>query len=450
MSGVSQGRWRRFTATGLACLIAVVALIAHPAGQPRAPKLPPGAFGDHMEVVGYSDLGGHPAFKMAINQVNGRWLMYLGSFWERGWMIVDVTDPAKPQYLKWIQGPDNTTTVQMDWAEGKMETPLARIPAGRDFVENKAFEGGFYIWNLTDPLNPVKLGHWKSPGTHRNYYDGGRYVYATTLMDGFEGQILSIVDVGEPTTPKEVGRWWVPGQNVGAGEKPLAEKVSLHGPSIPIGNLLYLPYGAAGMVILDIKDVTKPQLVGQLDFSPPFHAGLTVHTVKPVPERGIAIVNSEAGMPQGMENGCHEAANETSIVDISDPKKPWLISVFPRPLPPPGYPARDFCDRGRFGPHNQNTLMQSKWVEKQGNIVYLTYFSAGLRLYDISDPRAPREIGYFIPPDPVKRYGPLPANALITQTEDVLVDTRGYIYITDRNQGMWILRYTGPKAKPMT
>ena len=34
---------------------------------------------------------------------------------------------------------------------------------------------------------------------------------------------------------------------------------------------------------------------------------------------------------------------------------------------------------------------------------------------------------------------------LVTQTEDVLVDTRGYIYVTGgAQQGLYILRYTGP------
>jgi hypothetical protein len=32
---------------------------------------------------------------------------------------------------------------------------------------------------------------------------------------------------------------------------------------------------------------------------------------------------------------------------------------------------------------------------------------------------------------------------LETQTEDVLVDTRGNIYITDKQWGLFILRYTG-------
>ena len=31
----------------------------------------------------------------------------------------------------------------------------------------------------------------------------------------------------------------------------------------------------------------------------------------------------------------------------------------------------------------------------------------------------------------------------MAQTEDVLVDTRGFIYITDKNQGLYILKYKG-------
>jgi hypothetical protein len=83
-------------------------------------------------------------------------------------------------------------------------------------------------------------------------------------------------------------------------------------------------------------------------------------------------------------------------------------------------------------------------VEKQRDLIYLTYFNAGLRIYDIKNPRLPKEVGWFIPPTPTRRYGPLPYDNLVSQTEDVLVDTRGNIYITDKNWGIFILRYTGP------
>lgn len=55
----------------------------------------------------------------------------------------------------------------------------------------------------------------------------------------------------------------------------------------------------------------------------------------------------------------------------------------------------------------------------------------------------------FIPPDPTANSGPLPKD-VVAQTEDVLVDTRGYIYITDKNWGMWILRYSGPNQPTPT
>ena len=59
---------------------------------------------------------------------------------------------------------------------------------------------------------------------------------------------------------------------------------------------------------------------------------------------------------------------------------------------------------------------------------------------DVSDVQVPKEIGYFMPPKPTKRFGPMPEDDLVVQTEDVLVDRRGYTYITDKNQGIYILR----------
>jgi hypothetical protein len=55
----------------------------------------------------------------------------------------------------------------------------------------------------------------------------------------------------------------------------------------------------------------------------------------------------------------------------------------------------------------------------------------------------PEEIGYFVPDDPPVRRGPVP-DQLVTQFEDVLVDDRGNIFCTDKNRGLFVLRFDKP------
>jgi hypothetical protein len=40
----------------------------------------------------------------------------------------------------------------------------------------------------------------------------------------------------------------------------------------------------------------------------------------------------------------------------------------------------------------------------------------------------------------------LPKTGLVTQTEDVIVDSRENIFITDKNHGIYVLRFNGESA----
>jgi len=404
-------------------------------------QIPPGSIASNVRVVGYSEVDGRPPFKLSIRQANGRWYLYAGHLWHRGWTILDVTDPAKPSVANFVPGPENTWTIQMEIGGDKMITALEKIGQGWGGDDAKPNDEGVLVWSLADPVRPKRLGQYKTggTGTHRDFYAGGRYMHLAAGMPGYDGNIYVIVDISDPAKPVEAGRWWVPGQHSAGGEKG-ARDVSLHGPPYVEGSLAYLSYGSAGLVILDIADVAHPKLVGQLPYTPPFLGFIGVHSVLPLAARKIAVVNSEA-----IREDCQEPLNQASLVDIANPAKPTLLSLFPLPVPPAGAPYRNFCEKGgRFGPHNQNQHHHNPDVERSDKLVYLTYFNAGLRIVDISDARAPREAGWFLPPDPVKRYGPLPKK-LVAQSEDVLVDARGYIYLTEKNQGLWILRYGGPR-----
>jgi hypothetical protein len=413
----------------------------------RADQIPPGWAASNMKPIGYSDLNGHGAFKMAIKQVNGRWYLYMGHLWERGWTIVDVTDAANLKVLKFISGPANTWTIQMELHDNLMLTALQDFTPDWGKDPEKPFDEGVLLWDISDPVNPKQLSHWKTgaTGTHRNGYPGGKYAYLSAGMPGFKGNILEILDVSDPRNPKEAGRWWAPGQKEGEQVSSPTATAGFHGPPIIDGHMAYMGYGSA-MVILDITDVAQPKVIGRLDFSPPFKGGATsAHDVLPIPGKPVLFINSEGsgGDTPRQAPTCSGPLDYAAMVDIKDPAKPHLMSLFPVPVPPKDAPYTDFCDKGgRFGPHNTNLEYHLPDVEKQGDLIYLTYFNAGLRIFDIKDPHMPKETGWFIPPTPTKRIGPLPAK-LVTQTEDVLVDTRGNIYITDKQWGLFVLRYTG-------
>jgi hypothetical protein len=181
-----------------------------------------GSYSRNVEIIGYCDLEDRPAFKMAIREVRGRWYLYTGHFWHRGWSIVDVTDPTHPGVTRFIDGPANTFTLQMTLFDNTMVTALEKIFPGFGGDPDAPFEEGVLIWDISDPTAPQRLGHWRTggTGTHRNLYAGGRHAHLAAGMPGFRGNIYVILDILDPKNPREAGRWWVPGQKDGESPQP--------------------------------------------------------------------------------------------------------------------------------------------------------------------------------------------------------------------------------------
>lgn len=144
--------------------------------------------------------------------------------------------------------------------------------------------------------------------------------------------------------------------------------------------------------------------------------------------------------------------NMIGIVEVTDPSNPSLISVLPYPEVPEGYTHGQNFNivdgvRCPFGPHNMFDAMGPDWYECRTDRIYNAYFNAGLRIYDVSDPFVPKEIAYFLPPNPEKDLfnnadGTLVPGPRVAITEDVLVDDRGYIYVDTYMDGVYILKCT--------
>jgi hypothetical protein len=430
------------TSWGLWALAAICCPLALSSGA-RCDPFPAGAQAEHVEQIGFSALGGRfGGFKIAIKHTaNDKWYLYTGHSFDQGWSIVDVTDPANPRYVKFIPyvtGDKSIITSQVTLHDNLMITSL------NSFTPQKNPLPAVLLWDISDPENPKQVGSWMGgeTGAHRNSYPGGRYAYLSTSYPGFKGHILVILDVSDPAHPKEAGKWWQPGQKDGEPPSPYPE--AFHGPVnvSPDGKMASLGY-TPDVINLDLSDPANPKLIGKLHITVPFASvGMqSVHSVLPLWDRDLLYVSSEAQK----ENCQDDGMNFAGMIDNANPAHPRLISIFPTPVPPLDAPYMDFCDKGgRFGPHNTSQEIHNPAIQKPGKLIDVAWFNAGLRIFDISDARLPKEVGYFMPPE--RPDLPMQTGAHASKTdwsEELAVDARGNIFMNDDKWGLFVLRYTG-------
>jgi hypothetical protein len=111
------------------------------------------------------------------------------------------------------------------------------------------------------------------------------------------------------------------------------------------------------------------------------------------------------------------------VYDITNERNPLPIATFQVPgLDPDGAPQPPM--RGCHQPSERF----------EGSILPFAWFSNGLRIVDIADPFAPKEVGSFVP-DPAP-------GADSASSNDVTIDDRGLIYLIDRVAGVSIIERT--------
>jgi elongation factor P hydroxylase len=259
---------------------------------------------------------------------------------------------------------------------------------------------------------------------HLPFYDGGQYAY---LACGWDDQLrmestervhsnaLMIVDMSDPSKVKEVSRWWVPGQGYEEEELyratyPFADDqcswTSNRTPCIvPVrvedgGKVGYGGWGHFGMYVHDLSDIRHPKVYGKVTHPLEAIGAIPYHHVVPLnasPQDYPMLQGLVIAIPESLESDCREPFHTSYVVDVKDPTNPRIIGLFPRPVPHPDAPYKDFAmARGRF-----SSRVMQHWIapgKARPNVVAMSYLNAGVRLFDISDPTQPKEVAYFVPP----------------------------------------------------
>jgi hypothetical protein len=331
-----------------------------------------------------------------------------------GTSIVDVSDPKHPRVLATVEVPAGMHSHKVRAANGLMLVNREAQPADRPAP---GFSGGLGVFDVSDPRRPREVAFWRSggAGVHRFTFDG-RLAYLSPEMDGYLGNIVLILDLADPAHPREVGRWWMEGQWTAGGETPTwrGRQHRCHHP-IRLGDRLYVSYWHGGFVVLDVADMSKPRRVSGLDWSPPF--ACPTHTALPVPfplrGRRVLIVADE----------------DVAKLEPSPPSFLWLVDITDETRPVPfatfQLPEIDGSPQPPF------TGCHQPCEDVRSTEIPVAWFAYGLRVVDIADPHAPREVASFVPP--------VPAGHDRVCSNDVCVDARGLLYLIDRNRGLHIV-----------
>lgn len=239
-----------------------------------------------LRTVGHSDLGGYGDGMQVMREGDA---LYVGHFGPSGMgtSVLDVSDPTTPVLVEQWPAPIGSHTHKVQVADGLLLVNQERFRGGDPYA------AGMAVYSLDDPFHPRPVGYFRSTGqgVHRIVWTGGDYAYVSAIPEGFDDRIWVVVDMRDPERPVEAGRWWWPGTWAGGGEVPdvpEGKRYAAHH-ALVSGDRAYLGYGDAGMVILDIADPTAPKEVSRLNWSP----GGDTHTVLPLPGRDLVVVTDE-------------------------------------------------------------------------------------------------------------------------------------------------------------
>jgi hypothetical protein len=336
-----------------------------------------------------------------------------------GTTILDISDPRQPKVVSRLMTSHPASHSHKVRVVDDVMIVNSEIEPGKG--DRKTYpDGGFRIYDIKDKTNPKLITFVKTHarGVHRFDMDAN-YAYISTEMEGFVGNILVIYDIRNLSKPVEVSRWWMPGQNVAAGEAPhpRGRDHSLHH-AMRCSDQLYAGCWFSGISIIDVSCISKPRTLGRHQYDPP-HPEPT-HTFLKVPfaigGKNIAVSTEEERPKRGVDIGKPHAPLRTW--DVTDPTQPKILCTYQLDEMAQPYHGQDV----RFGTH------QLREIVDKDCMLYVTWFAAGLRMIDINDPANPQERGYFIPQPTTGKTTPW--------TNDIAKDERGLLFVTDKVCGL--------------
>lgn len=265
-----------------------------------------------------------------------------GSYYCRGAFIYDISNPDVPVLANWYN-------------PGNNQQFLEAIVVGNRAYFGSGNGGGVHIVDVTSPYNPILLGTVDSThGTGHNSIHEMMVVpqgNSTFLIENYNSTgvlPVKVIDVTDPGAP--VLKWSFSAQDNGW----------IHAMHIR-GNRMYTSeYSGANVEIYDISNLATqaPALLGKVVSNTTNHSSWTS-------EDGKYLYS------------CRETFDgDLRVYDVQNPAAPFLIRSIK---------AADLGINA-ITPHNPVVM---------GNYLYVSWYQAGIQVFDISDPTFPKRVGQY-------------------------------------------------------
>ena len=374
----------------------------------------------------------------------------------RGIAVVDARTPSAPKWVSTLANPLGTS------AEDVVVFTARYGPmAGRDIAvagiqwcgggrSDSGAIRGLMLWDVTNPAAPTQIGFLNTGCCTRGVHEfevahradlGRTFAYATVPASSYPDSNTTsgvrdaagkgdfrLIDITNPRLPFEVSNWKVqqaggpfaalgcdPDGNYGHGAEPSED-----------GRSVFLAYWDSGYIELDLTNPSSPRYVKRAAF--PANADGDAHSSQYDEARRL-LITADEDFCKTSGSGTETGFGYMRIWDWSQ-TTPVQIGTFKTPN---STGTRDIA-AGDYTIHN-NFLV--------GTDVYSSWYSDGVRVVDTSNPRAPREVAYFVPPATTNPVKPSQRGVLTntTQVWGVVVEN-GIVYASDMNSGLWILKRT--------
>ncbi len=362
---------------------------------------------------------------------------------KEGLQIVDISDPTAPTLV------------------GAYEIRGALVRAAVSGTVAVALDnaGKILLFDVSTPTAPVEWGQYTLPEPGNQVVIAGDYAYIPAGDSG-----LHIIDISTPGTPTEVGVYQtkgaahvaVAGDYAYLSANDLLHIINISNPGAPTAIRSYRPLGGGGARALVIEDdrlyLTIQVVIGPsnartyikiFDLSDPtvpipIESELPLDALEVGYSPNLAVKDDKIYIPSGLrmidvsdpsrpiETGFYRQGGDTIIaandyVYLADSEK-GLYIFKPQPVDIP-QPSLNVDLIGHFGGASNTVLVQ-------GDYAYVG-FGPEMAILDVSNPTAPRRIGYLVLPGQDENE----VNAITV--------VGSYAYVADDND-LWVVDVSEP------